>query len=192
VVGEKVTPKIGVLAFQGSYEAHQKSLKGLGVTVDLVRKHNQLKHINGLIIPGGESTTILKFLEEKYFWEILIDFVHKKPCLGTCAGAILLAKNVENPLQKSLGAIDITIERNAYGRQLQSKIRHGKSLLGNELLEQVFIRAPRIKKIGSNVEILAEDDGDPVWVRQDQIMVTTFHPELSSDDIVYSEFLKNL
>lgn len=187
-----MAPKVGVLALQGSYEAHQKSLKSLGIVVSLVRNPDQLEDINGLIIPGGESTTILKFLEHDNFWETLLDFVHKKPCLGTCAGAILLANNVENPLQKCLGAIDITIERNAYGRQLQSKICHVKSLLGSDLLDQVFIRAPRIKKIGSNVEMLGENNGDPVWVRQGQVMVTTFHPELSSDTSVYTEFFNNL
>lgn len=183
---------IGVLALQGSYEAHQRALQDLGVRVSLVRKPEQLEDIDGLIIPGGESTTILKFLEHGCFWEALLDFTHRKPCLGTCAGAILLAKSVENPAQRCLGAIDITVERNAYGRQLQSSICHDKSLLGNTPLEQIFIRAPRIKETGPDVEVLAKHNGDPVWVRQGLVMATTFHPELSAETSVYSEFLKIL
>src|SRR6476469_7933864 len=182
--------KIGVLAIQGDYEAHKARLEQLGAEVTLVRKPEQLDAIDGIVIPGGESSTFLNFLAERGFLEKLRDFVHTKPTFGTCAGAILLAKEVSNPPQESLGALDIRIRRNAYGRQLESSIRQGSTSLGRDPLEMVFIRAPKIERIGSGVEVLAREGDNPVLVRQGKTMAATFHPELSDDTRVHSEFLK--
>ena len=180
---------VGVLAIQGDYEAHKAVLERLGAEVVLVRKPEQLDAIDAIVIPGGESSTFLNFLSEHGFLEKLRAFVSSKPTFGTCAGAILLAKEVENPPQQSLGALDIRIRRNAYGRQINSSIFEGKTELGEEPLEMVFIRAPKITGTGKDVEVLATRDGDPVLVRQGKIMAATFHPELSSDSRVHQEFL---
>jgi len=181
--------KIGVLALQGDFAAHRRRLEELGAEVVEVRKPEQLDDIDGLIIPGGESSTFLKLLGEHGF-EKLSDFVHSKPTFGTCAGIILLANNVENPPQKGLGALDITVRRNAYGRQIDSSIITLATKLGSEPLEQVYIRAPRIERAGEGVEVIAERDGYPVLVRQGKVMAATFHPELSEDPRVHAEFLK--
>jgi 5'-phosphate synthase pdxT subunit len=182
--------KIGVLALQGDFDAHRKRLSELGAKVVLVKKPEQLDEIDGLVIPGGESGTFLKLLGEAGF-EKLKQFVHSKPVFGTCAGAILLASGVENPKQAGLGAIDITIRRNAYGRQIDSSIRQGilKGQSGNSPLEMVFIRAPKIERVGAGVEILATEGSDPVAVRQGRVMAATFHPELSEDTRVHRAFL---
>jgi len=156
---------IGVLAIQGDYEAHKARLEQLGVQVTLVRKPEQLDAIDGIVIPGGESSTFLNFLAEHGFLEKLREFVSSKPTFGTCAGAILLAKEVENPPQPSLGALDIRIRRNAYGRQLESSIQDAQTKLGDQALEMVFIRAPKIVSMGKEVEVLATAMGDPVLVR---------------------------
>ncbi|HEX2327317.1 MAG TPA: pyridoxal 5'-phosphate synthase glutaminase subunit PdxT [Candidatus Angelobacter sp.] len=182
--------KIGVLAIQGDYEAHKARLEQLGVDVTLVRKPEQLETLDAIVIPGGESSTFLNFLVERGFLEKLRDFVRSKPTLGTCAGAILLAKEVENPPQTSLGALDIRIRRNAYGRQIDSSIHEATTQLQGGPLEMVFIRAPKIVATGKNVEVLAVHNGDPVLVRQGKIMAATFHPELSTDPRVHEEFLK--
>ena len=187
---------IGVLALQGDFDAHRRRLEELGAKVVLVKKPQQLDEIDGLVIPGGESGTFLKLLGEEGF-EKLKQFVRLKPTFGTCAGAILLASEVENPQQAGLGAIDIRIRRNAYGRQLDSSIRQGKLLqssLNHELdsaLEMVFIRAPRIERAGSAVEVIATEGKDnvPVAVRQGTAMAATFHPELSEDTRVHQAFL---
>lgn len=181
---------VGVLAIQGDYEAHKAVLERLGAEVALVRKPEQLDAVDAIVIPGGESSTFLNFLSEHGFLEKLRDFVSTKPTFGTCAGAILLAKEVENPPQQSLGALDIRIRRNAYGRQIDSSIREARTKLGEKPLEMVFIRAPRITATGRDVEVLASKDGDPVLVRQGKIMAATFHPELSNDTRVHEEFLK--
>ncbi|HEY6306064.1 MAG TPA: pyridoxal 5'-phosphate synthase glutaminase subunit PdxT [Candidatus Angelobacter sp.] len=181
---------IGVLAIQGDYEAHKARLEQLGAEVTLVRKPEQLDAIDAIIIPGGESSTFLNFLVEHGFLERLRDFIRTKPAFGTCAGAILLAKEVENPPQDSLGALDIRVRRNAYGRQMESSIRQAKTQLGERPLEMVFIRAPKIVGTGKDVEVLATESGDPVLVRQGKIMAATFHPELSADTRVHQEFLK--
>jgi 5'-phosphate synthase pdxT subunit len=186
---EKRPMTIGVLALQGDFEAHRRRLEDLGAEVALVRKPEQLDDIDGLIIPGGESSTFLKLLGEKGFQK-LSDFVHSKPTFGTCAGAILLAKQVENPHQTGLNAIDMTIRRNAYGRQIDSSIVEAVTALGGDPLEMVFIRAPRIENLGNGVEVLAKRDGDPVLVRKGNVMAATFHPELSDDQRVHAEFLK--
>src|SRR3954471_21857911 len=179
---------VGVLAIQGDFEAHARVLEGLGATVRFVRKPEQLDEVDALIIPGGESTTFLNFLAEHGFLEKLRDFVCAKPTFGTCAGAILLAKDVENPSQTSLSAIDIAIRRNAYGRQNESFIADIQTKLGP--LESVFIRAPKITRIGQGVEVLATEKNDPVLVRQGKVMAATFHPELSTSTRVHEEFLK--
>jgi 5'-phosphate synthase pdxT subunit len=181
---------IGVLAIQGDYEAHKRRLEQLGAEVTLVRKPEQLDAIDAIVIPGGESSTFLNFLSERGFLEKLRDFVSTKPTFGTCAGAILLATEVENPPQQSLNALDIRIRRNAYGRQNESSIRLATTKLGNQPLEMVFIRAPKIMSTGENVEVLATESGDPVLVRHGKIMAATFHPELSDDTRVHQEFLK--
>ena len=178
--------KIGVLAIQGDYEAHKSRLEQLGAEVVLVRKPEQLDAIDGIVIPGGESSTFLKLLGEAGF-EKLKDFVRLKPTFGTCAGAILLAKEVENPKQLGLGAIDIDIRRNAYGRQIDSSIREG--LFRDAPIEMVFIRAPRIERLGPGVEVLATESKDPVVVRQGKTMAATFHPELSADPRIHRAFL---
>jgi len=183
---------VGVLALQGGFDAHRQCLEALGATVCLVRKPEQLDTVDALVIPGGESTTFLKFLERDGFWEKLRAFVRSKPSFGTCAGAILLATEVENPAQQSLGALDITVRRNAYGRQLQSAILQTDTVLDSVPLELVFIRAPRIVHAGPAVEVLASCNGDPVWVRQGASMAATFHPELSTDLRVHAEFLRGL
>jgi 5'-phosphate synthase pdxT subunit len=180
---------IGVLALQGAFEAHAKALNALGVSAKLVRTPAELADIDGLIIPGGESTTFLKFLERDGFLDALQSFVETTPTFGTCAGAILLAKNVENPPQKSLAALDITVERNAYGRQIDSAILTAPTELPGGPLEMVFIRAPRITHVGPKVETLASRDNFPVLVRERHLLAATFHPELSADLRVHQLFL---
>jgi pyridoxal 5'-phosphate synthase pdxT subunit len=201
--------RIGVLALQGDFDAHRRRLQELGAEVLLVRKPEQLEAIDGLVIPGGESSTFLKLLGEAGF-EKLKQFVHAKPTFGTCAGAILLAREVNNPKQAGLGALDISIRRNAYGRQLDSSIREGKLFAsatdGNqpaaarsesagtpaqgEPLEMVFIRAPKIERVGENVQVIATEGNDPVAVRQGRAMAATFHPELSNDSRMHRAFLE--
>jgi len=182
--------KVGVLAIQGDFDAHRRRLEQLGAEVVLVKKPEQLDSVDALIIPGGESTTFLKFLEKGGFLEKLREFVGTKPAFGTCAGAILLASSVENPPQAGLGALDISIRRNAYGRQFDSFIGQGETQLPGGPLEMVFIRAPKIERVGPSVEVLAREKNDPVLVRQGKIMAATFHPELSGDTRVHAEFLK--
>ena len=182
---------IGVLALQGDFDAHRRRLEELGAKVVLVRKPEQLDHIQGLVIPGGESGTFLKLLGEEGF-EKLKQFVRVKPTFGTCAGAILLATEVVNPEQAGLGAIDIGIRRNAYGRQVDSSIREGKFIPDHRTgspLEMVFIRAPKIERVGPAVEVIATEGKDPVAVRQGKVMAATFHPELSDDTRVHQAFL---
>jgi len=202
--------KIGVLALQGDFDAHRRRLEELGADVVLVRKPEQLVDIDGLVIPGGESTTFLKLLGEAGF-EKLREFVHTRPTFGTCAGAILLATAVTNPPQQGLGAIDVTVRRNAYGRQINSSIRKGfcrlvpkgaeenlarrsrgardTAVVEESELEMVFIRAPKFEHVGKDVEVLALENDDPVLVRQGRVMAATFHPELSSDPRVHQAFL---
>jgi 5'-phosphate synthase pdxT subunit len=191
---------IGVLALQGDFDAHRKRLEELGAEVVLVRKPEHFDQIDGLVIPGGESSTFLKLLGDAGF-EKLRQFVRVRPTFGTCAGAILLAAEVENPAQKGLGALNIRIRRNAYGRQIDSSIREGRFLerhcsgdphdgtLRESPLEMVFIRAPRIVHVGEGVEILATEGSDPVVVRQGIVMAATFHPELSADTRIHRAFL---
>jgi len=177
---------IGVLALQGDFDAHRKRLEELGAKVVLVKKPEQLDEIDGLVIPGGESSTLLKLLGQDGF-DKLKEYVRSKPTFGTCAGAILLANEVENPKQASLGALDITIRRNAYGRQLDSSIREGQ--FQDRPIEMVFIRAPKIERVGDRVEVIGKEGNDPVLVRQNKTLAATFHPELSDDRRVHEFFL---
>lgn len=182
-------PHIGVLALQGDYAAHAEALAESGATPVEVRKPEELQGLDGLILPGGESTTILKFLEKRHFFDALQQFCAQHPVFGTCAGAILLAREVRNPAQRSLGLLDAVVERNAYGRQIDSSILTAETALPGGPLEMVFIRAPRIVATGPHVEVLARRDADPVFVRQGSIMAATFHPELSSDRRVHRAFV---
>jgi pyridoxal 5'-phosphate synthase pdxT subunit len=174
------------LALQADFDAHRKRLEELGAEVVLVKNPEQLDGIDGLVIPGGESTTFLELLGDAGL-EKLKRFSRQRPTFGTCAGAILLANEVENPKQAGLGALDIRIRRNAYGRQIDSSIRQGR--FGTAPMEMVFIRAPKIDRLGPEVEVLATEGSDPVVVRQGNVMAATFHPELSADRRVHQAFL---
>jgi 5'-phosphate synthase pdxT subunit len=183
--------RVGVLSLLGDFEAHRRRLEELGAQVVLVKKPEQLDEIDGLVIPGGESGTFLKLLGETGF-EKLRQFVRVKPTFGTCAGAILLANEVENPRQAGLGALNIRIRRNAYGRQIDSSIREGRLVDHDRRespIEMVFIRAPKIEHLGHGVEVLAREGEDPVFVRQGRTMAATFHPELSADTRIHQAFL---
>ncbi len=187
--------RIGVLAIQGDYAAHVAALRkaastdGAPLTVVLVRKPAELETVDGLIIPGGESTTFLKFLERDGFLGALQSFAASRPTFGTCAGSILLASEVLHPAQQSLAVLDATVERNAYGRQNDSAILHCETELGGPPLEMVFIRAPRFTRVGEEVRTLAERDGFPTLVEQRNLLAATFHPELSQDTRVHRYFL---
>ncbi len=181
--------KIGILALQGDFDAHARRLVELGAEPVLVRNPEQLDGIDGLIIPGGESSVFLNLLGARGF-EKLSEFVRTRPTFGTCAGCILLAREVENPAQKGVGALDITVRRNAYGRQIDSAIVEGPCELAGGVMEQVYIRAPRIERVGPEVEVLARRDGYAVLIRQGKLLAATFHPELSEDKRVHAEFLR--
>lgn len=187
---DRTLPQIGVLAIQGDYAAHAEALAEAGATPVEVRKPDQLAGLDGLVLPGGESTTILLFLEKHSFFEVLQEFCGRKPIFGTCAGAILLAREVRNPAQRSLGVLDAVVERNAYGRQIDSTIVTAETALPGGPLEMVFIRAPRITQTGLGVEVLARRDGFPALVRQGRVMAATFHPELSHDRRVHRLFVE--
>jgi 5'-phosphate synthase pdxT subunit len=182
--------KIGVLAIQGNFAAHAHALAEVGAVAIEVRKPEELTGLDGLIIPGGESTTILKFLERGDFFARLQQFAQTEPVLGTCAGCILLAKNVQKPAQRSLGVLDVTVERNAYGRQNDSVILNEQTSLPGGPLEMVFIRAPRIIQVAPGVEVLARRGGDPALVREGTLMAATFHPEMSTDTRVHRMFVE--
>ena len=183
------SPQIGVLALQGAFDVHAKRLAELGATTRLVRKPEDLEDLDALVIPGGESTTFLKHLERAGFYDVLDTFVHTKPVFGTCAGCILLAKEVQSPPQRSFAALDITVERNAYGRQNDSVILQADTALPGGPMEMVFIRAPRITRLGPGIEPLAYRNGDPVLIRNGRILAATFHPELSQDRRVHQIFI---
>ena len=180
---------IGVLAIQGDFAAHIRVLGHVGVDAVEIRRSSDLVSLDGLILPGGESTTMLKFIEDEGLNEPITDFARPgKPIFGTCAGAILLARDVYNPSQPSLGLIDIGVERNGYGRQVDSFVADIEPAIEGGLLEAVFIRAPKIKRAGPDVEVLGSLNGEPVLVRERNILAATFHPELTEDTRVHRMF----
>jgi 5'-phosphate synthase pdxT subunit len=190
--------RIGILALQGDFEAHGRALTRLGAEPVFVRTAADLDTVDGLVIPGGESTTMLKLLHAENLLGPLAAFGRRRPIFGTCAGAILLAAGVTKPLQEGLGLMDIDVERNAYGRQLDSRIAQvtpeaefsARTYAGE--MEAVFIRAPVIRRVGPQARILARYQGDPVLVEQGRHMVATFHPELTADSRVHEFFLSKL
>ncbi|MBL8174487.1 MAG: pyridoxal 5'-phosphate synthase glutaminase subunit PdxT [Bryobacterales bacterium] len=185
-------PKVGVLALQGDFEAHRRALESAGADAVEVRTAAGLNEVDALVIPGGESTTMLKLIEAEHLFEPLRQFGQTKPVFGTCAGAILLAREVLSPQQQSLGLVDLTVERNAYGRQIDSRIvtlhpEPASHLPGN--LEAVFIRAPIIRRTGAAVTVLASYGGHPVLIEQGRHLIATFHPELTPDASIHRLFL---
>jgi pyridoxal 5'-phosphate synthase pdxT subunit len=179
---------VGILALQGDFDAHRKAVERAGGHAVEVRTAKELEACDGLIVPGGESTTMLKLLDIEKLTAPLRQFAARKPVFGTCAGAILLAHSVTRPSQPSLDLIDIDVERNAYGRQIDSHITRVQT--GANEMEAVFIRAPKILRVGPGGTVLATYNGDPVWVEQGRHMVTTFHPELTPDSRVHQRFLR--
>jgi pyridoxal 5'-phosphate synthase pdxT subunit len=186
VAGKKI---VGVLALQGDFESHQNALERAGAQAVAVRTADQLSEVDALIIPGGESSTMLKLLDRENLLDPLAAFGREKPIFGTCAGAILIASHVLNPVQRSLGLMDMTVERNAYGRQVDSHIAriHPDGEEGD--LEAVFIRAPIIRQVGPEARVLAYHRNDPVLVEHGRHMAATFHPELTSDPRIHRMFL---
>jgi 5'-phosphate synthase pdxT subunit len=182
---------VGILALQGDFGAHAKAIEQAGGRAVEVRTREEMAACDGLILPGGESSTMLKLLEYEDLLEPLRAFGAEKPIYGTCAGAILLAKGVSHPAQASLGLMDIDVERNGYGRQIDSRIAKVE-LKEAGSLEAVFIRAPIIRRVGADVDVIAKYNGDPVWAEQGRHMVTTFHPELTADGRVHRRFLEKL
>jgi len=190
---------VGILAIQGDFELHTKMLDRIGTPSRLVKHASELKEVDDVIMPGGESTTMLKFFAEEGFGPALLNFASDgKPIFGTCAGAILLAKEVLNPQQSHLGLIDITVERNAYGRQIDSAVRRGtvegltESGGPGSAIEMVFIRAPIIRRIGGGVRVLGRAQGLPVLVEQGNILAATFHPELTDDETIHRYFVSKM
>ena len=181
---------VGILALQGDFAKHEAALQRAGANAAEVRTAADLDSLDGLIIPGGESTTMLKLIGYEGLWEPLRAFGERKPVFGTCAGAILLAKDVAAPTQASFGLMDIGIERNAYGRQAESHITQLDFEGGP--LEAVFIRAPIIRRVGVNCQVMAMHRGDPVLVSEGRHLVATFHPELTCDPRVHELFLRRL
>jgi 5'-phosphate synthase pdxT subunit len=180
--------RIGVLALQGDFEAHRKAVDRAGGEGFEVRTAADLERADGLILPGGESTTMLKLLDIENLFEPLREYGQKRPIFGTCAGAILMATEVLSPMQRSLGLMDLTVERNAYGRQLDSRVAH-IDVPEDGQMEAVFIRAPIIRKVGKDVKVLLSYQGDPVLVEQGRHMVATFHPELTKGSKIHQMFL---
>jgi 5'-phosphate synthase pdxT subunit len=183
--------KIGILAVQGDFAAHAAMLAGMGIDSVEVRTCEDLAGCDGLILPGGESTTQLQFLQEEGLYEAIKKFAAEgKAILGTCAGAILLATEVTNPRQESLGLLDMTVLRNGYGRQVHSDVVSGSSKLKSEPMEMVFIRGPIFERVGRGIEVLAEYAGKPALVQKGQILAAAFHPELTDDTAVHQRFLE--
>lgn len=190
--------KVGVLALQGDFEAHSQALARAGAQPVLARTASDLEGLDGLVIPGGESTTILKLLKAEDMIDPLVEFGRKRPIFGTCAGAILIASEVTHPLQPSLGLMDISVERNGYGRQVDSRIAHiapgpdfeQRTHSGD--LEAVFIRAPIIRHVGPQTRVLATYQGDPVLVEEGRHLAATFHPELGCDPRIHELFLSKM
>lgn len=183
--------KIGILAVQGDFAAHAAMLRQLSAETVEVRTVEDLKGCDGIILPGGESTTQLQFLQEEGLAEAIRKFAADRgPVFGTCAGAILLATQVKNPEQKSLGLLDMTILRNGYGRQLASDVFFEPSSLKKEPLEMVFIRGPVIERVAKGIDVLAKHEGKPVLIQKGNLLASTFHPELTGDTSVHEHFLE--
>jgi 5'-phosphate synthase pdxT subunit len=182
--------RIGVLALQGDFAAHGRALARLGVEAPEVRRAAQLAALDGLVIPGGESTTLLRLMGDEFPAALRAFHEAGKPIYGTCAGLILLAREVRSPAQPSLGLIDLTAERNAYGRQRESHELEGEAALEGPPapLRMVFIRAPRIVRVGAGVRTLATCNGEPVLAREGSVLAGTFHPELTDDPAVHRYF----
>lgn len=182
--------KVGVFALQGDFSAHERILSGLGAEVREVRRPAQLEGLDGLVIPGGESTTLLYLMNHDPAWWPELEAFHAsgKALFGTCAGLILLAREVE-PAQRSLGIVDVAVARNAYGRQVDSFEAQGEWEDGRPL-EMVFIRAPRILRVGPEATVVARHDGEPVLVEQGRVLAGSFHPELTADASVHRRFLE--
>ncbi len=183
--------KIGILAVQGDFEAHRKTIERLGAETAFVKTAPDLETLDALVLPGGESTTQLQFLNDEGLFAPIVERGGKTlPIFGTCAGAILLAREVKNPPQASLGLVDMTMVRNAYGPQIESCVTQAVTTLSDRPVEMVFIRAPVIERVGPAVEVLARRDDKPILVRQGRILAATFHPELTGDVTIHSFFLK--
>jgi len=184
-------PRIGVLALQGDYEAHARMLRGLGVEPVEVRQPQQLVALDGMVLPGGESTTLLNLMQDGPWFEALRE-LHRRggAMLATCAGAILISREVREPAQPSLGLLDAVIRRNGYGRQVDSFEAKVDGVGFDSPLHAVFIRAPRFLSVGPEVDVLARLDGEPVLVRQGMILAGTFHPELTDDSRLHRQFME--
>jgi 5'-phosphate synthase pdxT subunit len=183
--------KIGIVAIQGDFAAHATMLRELGAETVEVRTVKDLEGCDGIILPGGESTTQLQFLKEEGLFDAIRRFAHDYGAVfGTCAGAILLASQVKNPQQDSLGLLDMTVLRNGYGRQLASDVFFGGSTLKKDPLEMVFIRGPIIEEVGKGIKVLASHKGKPTLVEKGKVLAATFHPELTDDSTVHSHFLQ--
>lgn len=187
----KARLKVGVLALQGAVEPHARHLERIGASVVRVRKPEHLEGLAGIILPGGESTTMIHLLHLNRLWEPLRQFVHTKPAWGVCAGAILLARKVTHPEQEALGAVDIDVARNAYGRQTESfcTALTPTAAWESQPIEGVFIRAPRITRVGQGVRVLMTHQNEPVMVAEGSRLVSTFHPELTESLTVHHYFL---
>jgi len=190
--------RVGVLALQGDFEAHGKTLEAIGAEPVFVRQAADLESIAGLILPGGESTTMLKLLHREGLFGALREFAAERPLFGTCAGLILMAEHVTHPEQESLRVMDVTVERNGYGRQVDSRVQRiapteeFEKTAGPGDIEAVFIRAPIIRSVGAGVRVLAEYGGTPVLVAQGKHLAATFHPELTGEGRIHQVFLKDL
>ncbi|MCD6552186.1 pyridoxal 5'-phosphate synthase glutaminase subunit PdxT [Thermotoga sp.] len=184
--------KIGVLGVQGDVREHVEALHRLGVETLIVKLPKHLDMVDGLILPGGESTTMIRIIKEMSMGERLVEKISDGlPVFATCAGVILLAKRISNYEQEKLGVMDIVVERNAYGRQVESFETFLEiPAIGKDPFRAIFIRAPRIVEVGKRVEILAYHDGDPVLVKEDKILASTFHPELTDDLRLHRYFLE--
>jgi 5'-phosphate synthase pdxT subunit len=185
--------KIGVLALQGDFAKHQAMLRLLKIETVLVKKPGDLHGCEGLIIPGGESTTLTKLIQKCNMYEPIREFTAKHPIMGTCAGAIMVASSVDDQRIEPLQLIDISVARNAYGRQIDSFITHVDVpfLKGSARFKTVFIRAPKIRNVGSQVEVLMELHGNPIMVQESNVLALTFHPELTSDPRIHKYFLEH-
>jgi 5'-phosphate synthase pdxT subunit len=190
--GKKKGPvRIGIVAIQGDFAAHAAMLRELGAETVEVRTVQDLEGCDGIVLPGGESTTQLQFLKEEGLFDAIRKFSRAGGAIfGTCAGAILLATKVDNPPQESLGLLDMTVLRNGYGRQLASDVFYGRSTLNQEPLEMVFIRGPIIEEVGKDITVLARHEGNAALVEKGNVLAATFHPELTDDTTVHEHFLE--